>query len=75
MKIKQTLTLILILLLGSGCIIIPLPADHFEEIDKVLHLDIGSSTKEEVISILGEPDITLDGAIMYNSREYSGGEN
>lgn len=77
MKIIKILPLILILLLGSGCVIpfaIPVPADHDDEIDKVLgQLTVGFPTKEEVISILGEPyDDTAD-HFWYKKKEYRGG--
>jgi hypothetical protein len=74
MKFKQTFLLILILLLGSSCIMFPLPAKHREEIDTVRkQLVVGTSTKEEVISILGEPDVTKERYILYRKKEYDGG--
>jgi len=74
MQNLKSLPLILILLLGSGCLIVSLPAEHREEIDKLQsQITVGSTTKEEVISIFGEPDVTRDRFIMYLKKEYSGG--
>jgi len=73
----KTISLILILLFGSGCVIpfvIPTSADHYVEIDKVLsQLKVGVTTREEVISILGKPDFIRENYILYREREYAGG--
>jgi len=73
--VKRILILFLLANLTSGCpVFIPLSSDHREEIDKVQgQIAIGSTTKEEVISILGPPDVTRDRFILYRHKEYSGG--
>ena len=74
MKIKILSFLILLISIFSSCIAIPLTSDHGEEIDKVRkQLAVGSTTRGEVISIMGEPDVTNDRFIMYLRKEYSGG--
>ena len=71
---KRILILFLIVTLTPGCLIIPLSSDHGDEIDKVQsQIAIGSTTKEEVIAILGPPDITRDRFILYKHKEYGGG--
>ena len=76
MQIIKALPVILILLLCSGCIILPLPAGSqsmyaFKE--KLKDISEGSTTREEVISIIGEPDIKLKKFILYKRRVQSGG--
>jgi len=71
---KRILILFLILNLTSGCLILPVSGDHQQEIDKVLkQIAIGSTTREEVISILGRPTVTTDRYISYFKKEYDGG--
>jgi len=72
--LKRILFLLIIISLTPGCLIIPLPSDHGEEIDKVLkQIAIGKTTREEVISILGRPTVTTDRYISYFKKEYDGG--
>ena len=75
MKIKQTLPLILMLFFSSGCLIFPLPSGSpsmrtFYNVH-LRYMTEGSTTKEEVISIIGEPDINLKRFILYK-REVEG---
>lgn len=71
---KRLLILFLIATLAPACLMIPLSSDHGEEIEKVQkQIAIGSTTKEEVISILGPPDVTRERFILYKNKEYSGG--
>jgi len=67
--------LLIIISLTSGCpFIIPLPAEHRDEVEKVQKQTVvGKTTREEVISILGEPDVSRDRYILYIHKEYSGG--
>jgi len=72
---KRILFLLIIISLTSGCpFIIPLPADHRQEIDCVRsQIAVGLTTREDVISKLGEPDVSRDRYILYQHKEYSGG--
>ena len=71
---KRILFLLIIISLAPGCIIIPLPADDLIEIDKIhKQIAVGKNTREAVISILGEPDVSRDRYILYKHKEYSGG--
>ncbi len=77
MKIIKILLLILILFLGSGCpIIIPMFSEDspsmgvFER--QLKQLTMGSTTREEVISIIGEPDVKQKRSIIYYRRVQSG---
>lgn len=73
-KIERFLFLLFLASVFSSCIAIPLTSDHGEEIDKVRkQLVVGSTTRGEVISIMGEPDVTRDRFIIYLRKEYSGG--
>lgn len=73
MKIIQTLPLILILLLGSGCLILPASSPSMYSFNQQLNqLAVGSTTREEVISIIGEPDIKLKRFILYKQKIQSG---
>ena len=66
--------LLIIISLTLGCLIIPLSSDHGDEIDKVQsQIAVGLTTREDVISILGEPDVTRDRFILYKRKEISGG--
>ena len=67
--------LLIIISLTSGCpIIIPLPAEHRDEVEKVQKQTVvGKTTREEVISILGKPDVSRDRYILYKHKEYAGG--
>jgi len=59
--LKRLLILFLIVNLTPGCLAIPLSSEHGEEIDNVQsQIVIGSTTREEVIAILGEPDVTRE---------------
>ena len=76
MKILKALSLILVLSLGSSCIILPLPAGSqsmyaFKE--RLKGISEGSTTKEEVILIIGKPDIKLNKFILYKRRVQSRG--
>jgi len=71
---KRILFLLIIISLAPGCLILPVSADHREAIDKVQsQIVVGVTTREEVISILGEPDVTRDRFILYKHKEYNGG--
>ena len=72
---KRILFLLIIISLTSGCpIYIPLSADHRQEIDCVQsQIAVGKTTREDVISKLGEPDVKRDRFILYKNKEYSGG--
>lgn len=71
---KRILFLLIIISLAPACLIIPLSSDHGEEIDKVQkQIVIGSTTKNEVIAILGPPDVTRERFILYKHKEYDGG--
>jgi len=72
---KRILFLLIIISLTSGCpIFIPLPSDHFDEINKVQkQIAVGKTTREDVISILGKPDVKRDRFILYKNKEYRGG--
>lgn len=69
---------LLSLLLSSAyaCLgfITPLPSDHGREIDEVQHkIQIGSTTRVEIISILGKPDVSKNRFIFYSNKESVGG--
>jgi hypothetical protein len=52
----------------------PLPSAHRAEIDKLLpQISIGKSNRNEIISILGKPDLERDKYIIYLRREYDAG--
>jgi len=71
---KRILFLLVFISVAPGCLIIPLSSDHGEEIDKVQsQIKMGFTTREEVISILGPPNVTRDRFILYRQKEYSGG--
>jgi len=73
---KRILFLLVFISVAPGCLFfaLPLPAEHGQEIDKVQsQIVVGKTTREDVISILGEPDVTEDRSISYNSKVYSGG--
>jgi outer membrane protein assembly factor BamE (lipoprotein component of BamABCDE complex) len=71
---KRLLLLCLIVSSTYGCLIFPLPSNHGGEIDEAQkRIVVGSSTREEVIAILGEPDVSKDRFILYVKREYYGG--
>lgn len=77
MKIIKILLLILILFLGSGCpIIIPMFSEDSPSMGvfegKLKQLTMGSTTREEVISIMGEPDVKQKRSIIYKRRVQSG---
>ena len=66
--------LLIIISMTLGCLIIPLSSDHGDEIDKVQsQIAVGLTTREDVISILSEPDVTRDRFILYKRKEISGG--
>jgi len=72
--LKRILFLLIIISLTPSCIIIPLSADHRQEIDCVQsQIAVGKTTREDVISILGPPDVTRDRFILYKQKEYDGG--
>lgn len=73
--LKRILFLLIIISLTSGCpIYIPLPADHWQEIACVRsQIAVGVTTREDVISKLGEPDVKRDRFILYKNKEYDGG--
>ena len=72
MKTIKILPLILILLLGSGCLIFPFPSGSpsmrtFYDVH-LRYMTEGSTTREEVISRIGEPDIKLKKFILYKHK-------
>ena len=69
---KRIVFLLIILILIPSCI--PLWSTHKASINKLQsQVAIGSTTREEVILILGEPDLARDRYIIYLEREYEGG--
>jgi outer membrane protein assembly factor BamE (lipoprotein component of BamABCDE complex) len=72
--LKRLFLLFLIVSSTYGCLIFPLSSDHGGEIDEAQkRIVVGSSTREEVIAILGEPDVSKDRFILYVKRESYGG--
>jgi len=74
---KRILFLLIIISLTS-CIpyIIPALSEHGQEIDCLRsQIAVGLTTREDVISILGQPDVTRDRFIIYKNKEYDGGIN
>lgn len=66
---KRLLILILILNLLPACLPFQLPSEHGEAIDKLpSQIVIGSTTKEEIIKILGQPEYTRDRFILYKKK-------
>ena len=60
--------------LAPGCLVLPLPADDAAEITKAQkEIKAGISTRDEVISILGPPDVIKDLYIFYKKKEFKGG--
>jgi len=73
---KRILFLLVFISVAPGCLFfaLPLPAEHGQEIDKVQsQIVVGKTTREDVISILGEPDVTEDRSISYFNKVYNGG--
>lgn len=69
---KRIVFLLIFLNLLPSCI--PLWSTHGAAIDKLQsQVAIGSTTREEVISILGKPDLARERYIIYLKREYDGG--
>ena len=69
---KRLVFLLIFLNLLPSCI--PLWSTHKAAIDKLQsQVAVGSTTREEVISILGKPDLARDRYIIYLKREYEGG--
>ena len=62
------------IIVTSGCLYIPAGSDGSAPEDHEQRINIGSSTKEEVFSFLGPPDITRDnGSIaIYDNSEITG---
>jgi len=72
--LKRILILFIIVNLTYGCLYIPLPAYHGQEIDKVnSQVAVGVTTRGDVISILGQPDVTRDRFIFYKHKMSNGG--
>ena len=72
MNYTRILILLVIWNLLPNCF--PLPSAHRAEIDKLQsHMAAGTTTKEEIISILGKPDIATERYIFYIAREYDAG--
>ncbi len=70
---KRILFLMVFISLAPGCLILPVSAEHGQEIDKVQsQIAVGKTTREEVISILGQPDVKRDRFILYKNKEYIG---
>jgi hypothetical protein len=71
---KGILFSILVLSIFPSCILFPLPSDHGDEIEKVQKkIKIGSTKREEIISILGKPDVSKDRYILYLRKNTYGG--
>ena len=69
---KRIIFLLIFLNLLPSCI--PLGSTHKAAIDKLQsQVAMGSTTREEVIAILGEPDLARDRYIIYLERVYEGG--
>jgi hypothetical protein len=74
MKYARILILLAIISIISNCIILPEYSPDKASINKLQsEIAVGVTSKEEVISILGEPDVTRDRFILYLAREYEGG--
>jgi hypothetical protein len=74
MKYTRTIILLAIMSLSSSCIILPDPDIHKEQINQLQsQIAVGSTTREEIISLLGKPDVTRDRWVMYKRRIYEGG--
>jgi hypothetical protein len=72
--LKRLFLLYLLVSSAYGCLIFPLPSDHGSEIDEAQSkIIVGSTTREEVISILGDPDVSKDRFILFSRKEYGGG--
>jgi hypothetical protein len=72
--LKRLFLLFLIVSSTYGCLIYPLPSDHGDEIEEVQKkIKIGSTTREEIISILGKPDVSKDRYILYLRKNTYGG--
>jgi len=73
---KRIVFLLVFISVAPGCFLFafPLPAEHGQEIDKLQsQIVVGKTTMGDVISILGEPDVTEDRSISYFNKEYNGG--
>jgi hypothetical protein len=71
---KGILFSILVLSIFPSCVLFPLPSDHGDEIEKVKkNIKIGSTTREEIISNLGKPDISKNRYILYLRKNSYGG--
>jgi len=69
---KRIVLLLIFLNLVPSCI--PLWSTHGASISKLQsQVAMGSTTREEIIAILGEPDLARDRYIIYLEREYEGG--
>jgi hypothetical protein len=72
MNYVRILILIAIWNLLPSCI--PLPSAHRAEIKSLeREIVVGSTTKKEIVSILGKPDLERKRYILYLRREYSAG--
>jgi hypothetical protein len=75
LAMKRIVFLLLIVILTPGCLILPMGGgEHGQEIACVRsQIAVGLTTRETVISILGEPDVKRDRFILYKNKEYDGG--
>ncbi len=70
---KRIVFLLIFLNLIPSCI--PFSGTHRAAIDQLQsQVAMGSTTREEIIAILGEPDLARDRYIIYLEREYAGGD-
>jgi hypothetical protein len=71
MNYTRILILLVIWILLPNCAT-PLPSAHNAEIDKLQsHVAVGATVREDIISILGKPDLARDTYILYLRREYA----
>ena len=72
MKYARILILLVIWNLLPNCF--PLPSSHRAEINELQsRVAVGVTSKEQIISILGKPDLERDRYILYLRREYDAG--
>jgi hypothetical protein len=69
---KRILFLWLVLIWLAGCIIFPVTGDVSSD-DLQTKLIVGVTTKSEVISMLGKPDLERESYIYYLGKQYGTG--
>ena len=72
MKYARIIILLVVWNLLPNCF--PLPSSHRAEINELqTRATVGVTSKEQIISILGKPDLERDRYILYLRREYDAG--